>query len=869
MFDRPMLLWLLILAPLVAVPGTVAIRRGQRAAGAAEAALRVACFAILVLMAAGLRVAHQTAARRMAIVVAADRSRSIAADQLAWMRQQVAELAHMMDRRDRLAVLSFGRDSRLAAPLADPEIAAPLALRALADRAPGPDPGATDLAAAMTAAAGLFPAGAEKRLLILSDGDETAGAAAGELPAMAEEGVRVYTAAPPPSAIRRVALTGFSAPDPVREQSSFAFDLAIQSEAAQPVEARLRLSQDGTLIGAHSVTLNPGLNRFALPYRIDTAGAYLVSVELEVPAPLLATNARAETAVSVIAAPRVLVISTDPPQSLIGALARRRCRVEQASPRGLPGQAESFLPYQAVIVADATPDQLSEAAQHALNRYVADYGGGLIVTGQALRENGFKGSALEKALPIRFRPQPPPPAREPIAVYLCIDRSNSMSYNSRYPAMRDGERIRYAKQAAIALLRQLDDTDFAGVIAFDSQPYVLSRLRPLGDDRDELEKRIERLEPGGGTDFKEALEIAEREILASAIAVRQVILITDGDTNRQYHDHDALIADYADKHIPVSTIRIGPDLANLRLLEDFAQATGGIFYRVEDIEKLPQLLVRLTRKAMNRDEHGQMRLELDGHSAILSGIGAQEIPPLEYFATTEAKDGAKAAITIHRGDQSAPLLATWAYGLGRSVVFTGDPDSLASLSWIRWNRYAEFWSQVVNWAARPGDSGLFSLRIGDAPGGGSQIIVEKADSAPATDLVCRIASGDKAFDVAMTAAGGSVYRGDTGPLTRGKYLATLMRKARDTEQVLLSRQFAVVGAPPADAAELKIRPPNVDLLRRIAAETHGEFDAPPAAIVKRSGATVTTHAGAAPALIPIAIVLVLAEVIVRRRVLGS
>ncbi len=73
--------------------------------------------------------------------------------------------------------------------------------------------------------------------------------------------------------------------------------------------------------------------------------------------------------------------------------------------------------------------------------------------------------------------------------------------------------------------------------------------------------------------------------------MRQVILLTDGDTNRQYHDHDALIADYADKHIPVSTIRIGPDLANLRLLEDFAQATGGIFYRVEDIEKLPQLLV--------------------------------------------------------------------------------------------------------------------------------------------------------------------------------------------------------------------------------------------------------------------------------------
>ena len=166
--------------------------------------------------------------------------------------------------------------------------------------------------------------------------------------------------------------------------------------------------------------------------------------------------------------------------------------------------------------------------------------------------------------------------------------------------MRDGERIRYAKEAAIALLRQLDDTDFAGVIAFDSQPYVLAHMQPLGDDRTELENRIDRLQPGGGTDFKDALEIAEREILQSGIPVRQVILLTDGDTNRQYHDHDDLIAEFSRQHIPVSTIRIGPDLANLELLQDFAQATGGIFYRVQDIEKLPLLLVGLTREAMNR-----------------------------------------------------------------------------------------------------------------------------------------------------------------------------------------------------------------------------------------------------------------------------
>src|SRR5260370_36905510 len=102
---------------------------------------------------------------------------------------------------------------------------------------------------------------------------------------------------------------------------------------------------------------------------------------------------------------------------------------------------------------------------------------------------------MEKALRVKFVQQPPPPSREPIAVYLCIDRSNSMRYDSRYPAVRDGERIRYAKEAALALLRQLDVTDFAGVIAFDSQPYVLAHLHTLRDDRRQLHNNIDSLRP--------------------------------------------------------------------------------------------------------------------------------------------------------------------------------------------------------------------------------------------------------------------------------------------------------------------------------------------------------------------------------------
>src|SRR5208337_1843507 len=437
-------------------------------------------------------------------------------------------------------------------------------------------------------------------------------------------------------------------------------------------------------------------------------GAYLMSAEVSIAPPRVALNPRVEAAISVTGAPRILIVSGAPPESLVTALKMRKYQIAFVSPRSLSEHPVDYLPYQLVILDDVPEGSLTPAAQHSLNRYVAEYGGGLVATGDTLREESLAGGELEKALPVKFVPQPPPPSREPIAVFLCIDRSNSMSYDSRYPAVRDGERIRYAKTAAIALLRQLDDTDLAGVIAFDSQPYVLGHLAPLGEDRAELENRIERLEPGGGTDFKDALEIAQREILDSQIAVRQIFLLTAGDTNRQYHDHDALIADFAAQHIPVSTLRIGPDLANLRLLQDFAQATGGTFYGVQDIEKLPLLLVGLTREAMNRRKPDRTTVEAGEATTMLSGISIKEIPPIDFFAAAEPKDGAQVALKIARADKTAPLLAAWQYGLGRTAIFAAEPDSLATLSWIRWNRYAEFWSQLAGWTMRQGDSRLLT-----------------------------------------------------------------------------------------------------------------------------------------------------------------
>ena len=165
MFDRPHLLWLLALAPLAATPGILAMRSGMRLAGAASATLRARCVVALVAMLAGLRIPGRIAAQSVAVVAVLDESRSVSPDQQDWMRGRVEQLKSAMAPSDQLGIVGFGRDARLLAPLTDP--------RLLGHFGDGADGGATNIAGALTAAESLFAPEADKRIVLLSDGNET------------------------------------------------------------------------------------------------------------------------------------------------------------------------------------------------------------------------------------------------------------------------------------------------------------------------------------------------------------------------------------------------------------------------------------------------------------------------------------------------------------------------------------------------------------------------------------------------------------------------------------------------------------------------------------------------------------------------
>ena len=201
-------------------------------------------------------------------------------------------------------------------------------------------------------------------------------------------------------------------------------------------------------------------------------------------------------------------------------------------------------------------------------------GGALVVTGgpHLFGDPAWADSPLASALPVELLSQAPEPKeREPIALELVIDRSNSMGFTTRPDPASEGEKMEYARRAALAVLDQLGPNDLVGAIAFDSQPYELGALAPVGEGRDALAARIRALRHGGGTDFKEALDIARRDLVVGgpAGAARD-------PAHRRRHqpaldDHDDLIAQLARDEITVTTIRIGSDTGNLELLRRIAR----------------------------------------------------------------------------------------------------------------------------------------------------------------------------------------------------------------------------------------------------------------------------------------------------------
>jgi Mg-chelatase subunit ChlD len=832
-----------VLLPLVVV---AAWRHGALAAATARA-----LGALLVLLAlAGLYVERPGPDGGACVVVAVDVSASVQDAGVESARAFLEPLLAALGPDDLVGTIAFGGTARVVVPPArHPSLAR---LLPPAERDAGVyRPEETDLARALVQASALCPADRQASIVLVTDGRETRGSLLAEA-AGSPGRAPVFAVVPPPSTlpaanVRRLLVSTFvaaGAPAPL--------EAVVDNRTSTRRSAVLQMAVDDRPPLAVPLDLPPGTSVVALPFPTAEPGTALVEARLLLRAGEPQPPGMLAAAVTVTAPLHALVASERDTPIVATALARHGAQVDVVRPRALGAPGVVLDRYHVVVLDDVTRASFAAAGLAALADWVSA-GGGLVVTGgpRTFGDPALVDSPLARLLPVELSSQTPEPQeREPIALEILIDRSNSMGA----PAGPDatGDRMEYARRAALTVLAQLEPGDLVGAIAFDSAPHELGALEAAGVARAALAAKIRALVHGGGTDFRDALDIARQELAGVDRRVRHIILLTDGDTNRRTSDHFQVIDDLVRDDVTVSTIRIGDDTANLELLDAIARATGGEFHHVENPQALPQLMLSDARAFLETAIPGApARLRVLDGGPMLAGFTPRDLPPVTQWATTRAKPDAVVHLAVETGTRRDPILASWEHGLGRVVAVPVD-FQFGAARWAGSDGFGKLWTQLVRWTARralPTDVHVEARPEGD------------------TTLIALETGADTAEPPGLEIDGRTVPLVPIDARRAGARLPALAAGAHDgVVRIGSATTRATVRVPVASAGDAERRggPPDRALLERVAARTGGRVDPAPAEVVAARAGVGRARTPLDGVLLALALAALVADVALRR-----
>ena len=860
-FDAPLALALLPLLSAIVIALHVASRRrlgmGRRRAALA---VRVLLLSALVGALAGLQLVLPV--DRLAVVFVVDLSDSVGTagreEALAYLRTALEEKTD----EDVAGIVAFGGDAlveRLPSDLAEIDRIASTPVR-----------DATDVGAALRLAAALFPDDAQKRIVLLSDGNDTTGSGQTEAALAAARGIQVSTVLTGLAGRDEVLVERLTSPSTARLGESVEVTGDITSTTAQA--ATVRLFVNGELAQSLPVDLEQGPNRVTFQFTAREAGFLRFRIVVEAARDTFNQNDRADANTIVKGEPKVLVVKGDETVAaeLVQALETERQDVDTVIPEALPSDLAGLADYDSIVLVDVPRLRLTDKALEALQVYVRDLGRGLVMVGgpRSYGAGGYTDTPLEETLPVemgvRDRQKQPD-----VALVVVIDKSGSMDAchcNSFDGGMGGGtagiagvKKVDIGKEAILRAASALTAQDELGVVAFDEAAHWVVQTAPLGGLAD-LQARIAGITANGQTNIFGGLDQAVQSLKNATATRRHIILLTDGwSSSGQYED---ILEEMKAAGITLSTVGAGG--GSNPFLEQLARNGGGRFYNAANPASIPDIFLKETQQVS-----GQQIVEeaffpiLTSSSPILRGIEGG-MPRLLGYNGTTAKPAAQTVLVSARDD---PVLAQWQYGLGRAVAWTSDSTGRWAKNWIPWQGFTKFFSQMVGWTFPGEESGGIEASLVER-GGRSYLRVESVDTdgSPRDFYATRVAMvgpdlATTTVDLSQVAPG--VYESPIASLQSGAYAVRVTQTKPGS--AALGRTLGLV-AP--TAAEYRLLGANEPLLSTIRAATGGEVVEAPADVWEHDLRTTSSYTDLWPWLLVLALLLWPLDIALRRVSLG-
>ncbi len=814
-FSAPWYLLLLALLPAAwwlarrSLAGLAGLRR------VVSVVLRLLVILLLVLSLAELRILKRN--ERLAVIFVSDRSESIPAEQREAERQYILEKARERDksREDLVGVVAFGKVAGIeASPGRDP-----LELDSFVTLI---EPDATNLAAAVRLAAAAFPEGVGKRIVILSDGNENRESVLDEVRNARSQGVTtdvvpITYAYPSEISVEKLVV------DPEVNVGQ-AFSVRVVVDSTKETEVFLRLFENEAMVtdpGA-KVTLRTGKNVFDFQRRFDLAGKYDYEARVEPVDPAgdsILQNNTAGGFTFIQGEPKVLLCSPEPEleRAFVAALQAEKIAVKEVTPDFLPRTIEEYFEYQAVILSNVAAHELSEERMLIFEALVKTVGLGFVMIGgeNSFGAGGYQGTPVERLLPVDMEIK----QRKvlPNGALAMVVHSCEMT-NGNY----------WANQVIQQAIRILSPRDYAGVIYFDytGQDRWLFPMTQV-KERQMMISRLKGFNPGDMPSFQGIVDMAYKGLLGTQASIKHMIILSDGDPAMP---SSATINAIQTARITISTICYGSHGGVPPGMKQLAQQGGGKFHYLQSPRNLPEIFIReatTVQKSLISEE--PFAPILSSRGAFLHGIEAGSLPQLDGYVITSPKDLATLNLLHPPGAEDPiqdPVLASWSYGLGKSIAFTSDAGRRWGKAWAAWEGYQRFWGQAIRWVSRTRNDDKFRLtRAVDGERGSISIDAITPDGQFLNGIPFEGRVAGPEFESRLIAV---------RQVSPGRYAADFPVGRRGTYTVALSyekdgvKSSYVTGLTVPYSAEYRRLSTNHDLLRQVAEAGRGLYHEDPA-----------------------------------------
>jgi len=726
--------------------------------------LRLVVLLVLVLIVSGAR--WQRVHKSLEVMVLRDISDSTALfrqypgknfqESLDDYLRSVSEEKHKKSKDDKVGVISFASRA-----LVDSMPSTSLVLDARAIREGG---SATDIASAIQLSLATFQRDAMRRIVLVSDGNQTAGDLEAALSAVVSQRVPIDVMKLRYNVQNEVMIERVSAPALKRENEAFDIFVSLLSTNTVSVRGTLSVFEEGQLLEKHPIviegaTINAekkieprkhvervrvpplktrAVRRFTASFEPEVVNTRLAAEVLKAGDTLLQNNTGSAFTV-VRGQGRVLYVDASVGgggKTLADTLALEGVNVEHVSIDRAPDDLMELQNYDAIILnnvprgrSPAGADGLTEKHDAALAAYVHDFGGGLVMIGgpDSLGAGGWQGSKIEEVMPVSF--DIPAQRQMPKGSLVIIVHSCEMP---------DGNY--WGEQCALKAIETLSSRDEIGVISFN--PGVGPGgagvggavwdypLRPKGDGA-EIVRAVKKMVPMDMPYFQDCLQLAMNVpgtngtcLKNSTAAQKHIIIVSDGDPTQP---QQALMDQIKAAKITISTISVFPHGPVSPTMKNMALSTGGRYYGPIESNpgQLPQIFIKeatvVRRTLLQESKNPPIGVSIvPNNSDVMKGI--TQPPPIEGLVLSAKKNSPMIEMPMVAsldGKKVDPLFAHWQAGLGKTAVFTSDGTSRWDDRWLSPQyraMYGKFWAQMIRAVARPPMSADFAVtteRTGD------------------------------------------------------------------------------------------------------------------------------------------------------------